>query len=216
MELGANKRSLIQLGAALAVLAIVVYVQFFGESGERPAPAPATQRPAVSAVRTTSQPPSADPQSQNEPDFSAGATLRKDLLERVRAIETPVVDRDIFNFGRPKPREIAGPTREEARLAQAKLEAAARQPAPKPGRPAPRPVPKKTVRPPDWKYYGLASSAHSQAQRAFLLDGDEILLASEGTVLQGRYRITEIGLQAVRLEDTEENQEFSIPLEFPQ
>lgn len=213
MELGANKRSLIQLGVALAVLATVVYVQFLGGPGEQPAPA--TQRPAASAGRTANQPPTADPQAQNEPDFAVDATLRKDLLERVRAIETPVVDRDIFNFGRPKPREIAGPTREEARLAQAKLEAAERNPAPRPARPAPRPAPK-TVRPPDWKYYGLASSAHSEARRAFLLDGDEILLASEGALLQDRYRITEIGRQAVTLEDTQESQEFSIPLEFPQ
>ena len=215
MELGANKRSLIQLGAALAVLAIVVYVQFFSGSGEGPAPAPTAQRPAVSSGRTTNQLPTSDPPVQNDPDFAADATLRKELLERVRAIETPVVDRDIFNFGRPKPREIAGPTREEARLAQAKLEAAVRKPAPRPARPAPRPAPK-AVRPPDWKYYGLASSAHTDARRAFLLDGDEILLASEGSLLQGRYRITEIGLQAVKLEDTQEDQEFSIPLEFPQ
>lgn len=213
MELGANKRSLIQLGVALAALAIVVYVQFFSGPGEQPAPA--TQRPAVSAGRTTSEPPTADPQAQDEPDFAVDATLRKDLLERVRAIETPVVDRDIFNFGRPKPREIAGPTREEARLAQAKLEAAARKPAPRPARPAPRPAPK-TVRPPDWKYYGLASSAHSEARRAFLLDGDEILLAAEGSLLQDRYRIMEIGRQALTLEDTQEGQEFSIPLEFPE
>lgn len=215
MELGANKRSLIQLGAVLAVLAVVVYVQFFSGPGEGPGPAPTAQRSAASSGRAASQPGTANPQAQDEPEFAAAATLRKDLLERVRAIETPVVDRDIFNFGRPKPREVAGPTREEARLAQAKLEAAARKPAPRSARPAPRPAPR-TVRPPDWKYYGLASSAHSEAERAFLLDGDEILLASEGSLLQGRYRITEIGRQAVTLEDTQENQNFSIPLEFPQ
>ena len=86
MEIGANKKSLIQLGVALAVLAIVVYVQFFSGPGGGPAPAPTPQRPAVSTGRTTSQPPTADPQAQNEPDFAADATLRKDLLERVRAI----------------------------------------------------------------------------------------------------------------------------------
>ena len=213
MELGANKRSLIQLGAVLAVLATVVYVQFLSGPGGQPAPA--TQRPAASAGRTANELLNADPRGQNEPDFAADATLRQDLLERVRAIETPVVDRDIFNFGRPQPREIAGPTREEARLAQAKLEAAAREAVPRPARPASRPAPK-TVRPPDWKYYGLATSARSEARRAFLLDGDEILLASEGSLLRDRYRITEIGRQALALEDTQENQKFSIPLEFPQ
>ena len=221
MELGANKKSLIQLAVALAVLAVVMYVQFFsGPSGSpatpatatRPVPSPATERPAGP---TASQPQAADLATSQELNPAADATLRKELLERVRAIEAPVVDRNIFNFGRPKPLEIAGPTREEARLAQAKLEAAVRKPGPKPELPAPKPAPK-VARPPNWKYYGLASAANSEARQAFLLDGEEILLASKGSLLQGRYRITDIGLQAVELEDTQENQQFSIPLEFPQ
>ncbi len=224
MELGANKKSLIQLAAALAVLAVVMYVQFFsGPSGSpapsatatRPLPTPATGRPAEPAGRTQSQPPAADLATSQELNPAADATLRKELLERVRAIEAPVVDRNIFNFGRPKPLEIAGPTKEEAQLAQARLEAAVRKPAPKPGLPAPKPAPR-VARPPNWKYYGLASAANSEARQAFLLDGEEILLASKGSLLQGRYRITDIGLQAVELEDTQESQHFSIPLEFPQ
>ena len=224
MELGANNKSLIQLAVALTVLAVVMYVQFFSGSGgspatsataTRPVPAQAIERPPEPTFRTASQPPAANLATSQELNPAADATLRKELLERVRAIEAPVVDRNIFNFGRPKPPEIAGPTREEAQLAQAKLEAAVRKPAPKPERPAPKPAPK-AARPPNWKYYGLASAADSEAKQAFLLDGEEILLASIGSLLQGRYRITDIGLQAVELEDTEENQQFSIPLEFPQ
>lgn len=223
MELGANKKSLIQLAVALAVLAAVVYVQFFSGPGgspgrptaaTRPVPTPATQRPAEPAGPTQSPPLAPDLATSRELDAAADATLRKELLERVRALEAPVVDRNIFNFGRPKPPQIAGPTREEAQLAQAKLEASIREPAPKPELPAPKPAPK-VARPPNWKYYGLASAANSEARQAFLLDGEEILLASKGSLLQGRYRITDIGLQAVELEDTQENQQFSIPLEFP-
>ncbi len=211
LELGANKKSLVQLAAALAVLAAVVYVQFFGSQGgrpARPAAAPGSSSPARAARGADSGPP-ADPSR----DPAADARLRKELLERVRAIEAPVVDRNIFAFGRPQPREFTGPTKEEAQLAQARLEAAVRKPPP---RPVPKPAPKRAARPPDWKYYGLASAANSEARQAFLLDGEEILLASEGALLQGRYRITGIGLQAVRLEDTLENQQFSIPLDFPQ
>ena len=224
MEVGANKKSLAQLAVALAVLAAVVYVQFFsGPSGTpatsataaRPEPTPATERPAEPAGRTQSQSPAADLSTPQELSPAADATLRKQLLERVRAIEAPVVDRNIFNFGRPRPLEIAGPTKEEAQLAQARLEAAVRRPAPKRELPAPKPAPR-VARPPDWKYYGLASAANSEARQAFLLDGEEILLASKGSLLQGRYRITDIGLQSVELEDTQENQQFSIPLEFPQ
>ena len=224
MEVGANKKSLIQLAVALAVLAVVVYVQFFSGPGGSPAPPAAARRsepaataprPAAISLEPAHQLPAADLPAQQDSDPSADATLRKDLLERVRAIETPVVDRNIFNFGRPKPREVVGPSKEEAQLAQAKLEAAVKTPQPKPKPPAPEPA-AKPVRPPNWKYYGLASAAQSEVRRAFLLDGDEILLASKGSLLQGRYRITEIGLQAVKLQDTQENQQFSIPLEFPQ
>ena len=207
LEVGANKKSLVQLAAALAVLAAVVYVQFFGGQGGRPA------RPA--AAPGSSNPARADsgqPANPTRPP-AADASLRKELLERVRAIEAPVVDRNIFAFGRPEPREFTGPTKEEAQLAQARLQAAVSKPPP---RPVPKPAPKRAARPPDWKYYGLASAANSEARQAFLLDGEEILLASEGALLQGRYRITGIGLQAVRLEDTLENQQFSIPLDFPQ
>ena len=224
MEVGANKKSLAQLAVVLAVLAVVVYVQFFSgpevnpalpAASRRPVPAASAPRLPIAGGGPTSRPPTADLPAPQESDASSDASLRKELLERVRAIDTPVVDRNIFNFGRPKPREVVGPTKEEAQLAQAKLEAAVKAPQPKPKPPPATPAPR-SVAPPKWKYYGLASAAESETRRAFLLDGDEILLASKGALLQGRYRIIEIGLQAVKLEDTQEDQHFSIPLEFPQ
>ena len=230
MELGASKKSLATLAGLLAVLAFVTYYQFFREAGVTvPQPRPTVGTPSgnagISGEPVSARPTGAgrsagrfrprlgrsNPEDRPDP-MTADATLRKGLLERLRDIEEPNVQRDIFNFGRPKPRPVAGPTREEVRQAQARLEAnMKKRTAPAP-RPPPRPSPPK-ARPPRWKYYGLADDPVSTAQRGFLLDGEEILVAAEGTILQGRYRIDRIGLDAIVLKDLQADQQFSIQLE---
>ncbi len=230
MELGANRKSLVQLGAALAVLAAVVYFQFLRDPGSpvqqrlpetRPtAPAEsATGEPAprqVSAIRRTGgrfRPRLGRPKADEAPDpMTADASLRTELLDRVRGIEEPSIERDIFNFGRPRRPEVKPPTPDETARAQARLEAALKKPKPAPPRPAPRKAPPR-AKPPDWKYYGLASLPGQDTRRAFLLDGEEILVASEGALIQERYRIGQIGLETLVLEDVRAQQEFTIPLE---
>ncbi len=226
MELGANKQSLTRLVVVLAVLAVVVYLQFFSGPRAAPSPSPSVNGPPATNANapqarvpaggdtSAGSPRTGGPQPDGGTDPAAEVTIRRDLLERVRAIEVPSVERDIFNFGRPKPREVAGPTPAEAKLAQARLDAATRKPTPKPQGPTPKPMLPK-ARPPDWKYFGLASAANSDATRGFLLDGEEILIASEGALLQGRYRITGIDEQAIALEDVQASQVFSIALELP-
>ena len=231
MELGANRRSLAQLGVALVVLAGVVYYQFLRSPGDsnqprrsvvpraetEPTRSGSTQSRAASRASSRGgrfQPRMGRPDSEAQPDpLTADATLRSDLLRRVRSIEMPSVDRDIFNFGRPrKPAEALTPA--ATQLAQSRLNEALRRP--KPAAPAgrARTAPPR-VRAPDWKYFGIASRPGSDVQRAFLLDGEEILVAAEGSVLQERYRISHIGLEAVVLRDLQSKQEFSIALEAP-
>lgn len=229
MEVGANRKSLIQLAITVALLAIVVYFQFFRDPAAPEEPRRTQARPAavatasnepaprqVSATRRTGgrfQPRLGRSKSEGTPDpMTAEATLRKNLLDRVRGIEEPAVERDIFNFGRPKKPEVKPPTQAETDQAQARLEAAMRKPKPAPAKPAPRKAPVR-ARPPAWKYYGLASLPGAGAQRAFLLDGDEILVTTEGALIQERYRIGRIGLEALVLEDVQAEQEFTIPLE---
>ena len=76
-------------------------------------------------------------------------------------------------------------------------------------KPAPRPAAPRG-RPPNWKYYGLADSPQSASKRAFLLDGEEIFVAAEGSVVQDRYQVARIGLDTVDLMDLEADQEFKI------
>ncbi len=232
MELGANRKSLQQLGAALAVLALVVYFQFFRATAPPEAPLrPQPRSPlASSPVATEPEPRQSSATGRASGRFrprlgrsrhdeatdpmSADAVLRKHLLERVRGIGEPTVDRDIFNFGRPPRPPVSPPTPDETELAQARFEAEmqARD------RERPTPPPRKSppgARPPQWKYYGVASVPDSDSQRAFLLAGEEILVASEGSLLEERYRIGRIGLESISFVDEQADQEFSIPLEVP-
>lgn len=228
MEVGADRKSLIKLGAALAVLAVVVYFQFFrGPEPQPAAPRVAAGAPATARNSTADLQPTRPPRGgrfqprlgRREADgaldpLTAETTLRTDLLHQVRAIEVPTVDRDIFNFGRPKPPPPQPPDPEAAREAQRRVEEqmrARRARAAQPSAPAPAP----RARPPAWKYFGVASREDAAAQRAFLLDGEEILVAEQGVVVQDRYRIKRVGLDALVLADLKSNQEFSIPLETP-
>lgn len=230
MEVGANRKSVAQLAVAVGVLAIVVYFQFFrGPSSPvaQPVQTPPVQATPTGAgiepesrrvpgVRRTSgrfRPRLGRTRSEDAPDpMTADVNLRRDLLDRVRRIEPPEVDRDIFNFGKPRPAKIAAPTAAETEQAQARLTEAMKRSKPAPPPPTPRRS-KSRARPPAWKYYGLASLPGQTTQRAFLLDHEEILVAGEGMLLRERYLIRKIGPEDLVLEDLEANQEFTIALE---
>jgi hypothetical protein len=54
------------------------------------------------------------------------------------------------------------------------------------------------------KYYGFAKPVgRGENNRAFFLDGDNILIASEGDVLKQKYLVVELTPTSARLEDTE-------------
>ena len=153
-----------------------------------------------------------DPDAARDP-LTADAELRTDLLERVRKIKAPIVERDIFNFGQPKRSAAKLPDPEIERQAQQRLEAALQERKRSGARkPPPRPAPK--ARPPDWKYFGVAGDGDLTAQRAFLLDGEEILVAAQGSVFYGRYRIERIDVESLVLSDLEAQQRFTLPLEI--
>ena len=229
MEVGADRKSLIKLAAALAVLAAVLYFQFFRESVSEPTARRATPEAAAitrdpdSLAQPTGQrrggrfqPRLGGRGAEDAPDpLTAETTLRTDLLQRVRAIEVPTVDRDIFNFGRPKPPPPKPPDPEAARAAQRRVEEQMRAQRDRAASARPKPAPAPRARPPAWKYFGVAGRGNTTAQRAFLLDGEEILVAEQGLVLQDRYRIESVGLDSLVLADLKSKQEFSIPLEVP-
>jgi hypothetical protein len=131
-------------------------------------------------------------------------TLRLDLLAKVQNVEPQAVMRNLFQYGNaPAP------------PAPAKLPPL--PPAPPPiltgrgGPPAtapplgpPRPPPPPTAPPMTFKYYGYVISKTDGSKQAFLLDGDDIIVATENApVKRGRYRVVAIGLTSITIEDTQ-------------
>ena len=63
------------------------------------------------------------------------------------------------------------------------------------------------------KYYGFAKPVDkAQNNRGFFLDGDNILIASEGEVVKSRYLVVELTPASARLEDTQVKKGKSLPL----
>lgn len=143
--------------------------------------------------------------------MTADTSLRTDLRDRLREVESPEVGRDIFSFGaarRPPPEPL---TTEEVESAQARLEEEATDTSAVETEPPPEPPPP-PAEPPPWTYYGLANNLSNPAGQAFLLDGEEILLAQQGMVLQDRYLVQSIGADAIEVQDLQAGQSFTIRL----
>ena len=123
-------------------------------------------------------------------------TLRLDLLEASRAVEYQGSSRNIFEFYSP--------------------------PAPPPpADPAPPPPPPENtsagIAPPPrqpaiaLKFYGTAQRSGGP-RRAFLTDGEEIMIAQEGEVVANFYKINRIGVSSLELEATRNKQTQQLPL----
>ena len=228
MKLGAERNKVIVLALASVVAAGTVYVQFF--AGEETPPA--RRRPVVAAGgsaperdprRRRAQAPPRQVRGQNfRPTFrradsdepldpmSVDPTLQTDLLAKVRSVEFVGVERNLFQFGERK-KLVASPSAEEIKLSQErlkKLQEERRKSVEKKGG-----VRKLTAPRIDWKYYGFANSRRDTRKRAFLLDGEEIFVATEGDVFKKRYRIVRIGINSIVIEDMQFKQEQKLPLE---
>lgn len=124
-------------------------------------------------------------------------TLRLGLLARLQSVALPAGERNVFESG------------QEAITAQ-QAALAAKAPKIMPG-PLPPAVATRNNTPPPFsiplKYYGFAKSASkTEPNSGFFLDGDNVLVASEGELLQKRYLVVELTANAAKLEDTQVKQ----------
>jgi hypothetical protein len=107
-------------------------------------------------------------------------------------------------------RNIFSPTSVPVAIAIPKAIAAARPKGPV------MPVVQGPVGPPppppiDLKFFGTATSANGH-RRAFLLHGEDVFLASDGDVVQRRYRVVSIAPNSIVIEDLTNNNRQSLPL----
>ena len=124
-------------------------------------------------------------------------TLRLDLLEASRSVEYQGSSRNIFEFyNPPAPPPVVDPA----------------PPLPPPedgsGGATPPPPRQPAIA---LKFYGTAQRLGGP-RRAFLTDGEEIMIAQEGEVVAKFYRINRIGVSSLELEDTRSKQTQQLPL----
>ncbi len=228
MKFGAERKKVALLVVLLSAAAVIFYVQVWSgpstPSAAPPtrAPAPIRQsrsavdeilgegRPATKLSRTASRNnefrPSLKQKKKGEgPTLEqTDPTLRTDLLAKVQSVEYQGAERNLFLFGKPRPTpQQVEAAKKEAEVAQKKI---ADQQKP------PEPPPKREPPPVTFKYYGYASQPGDSRKRAFLLDGEDILVATEGEVIKKRYKVVRIGVNSLVVEDLEFHAQQTVPL----
>ena len=124
---------------------------------------------------------------------SLDPTLHPEIMRQAESLEYTGHGRNIFSqFSAPP--EIPKPI---ASIRQAKVDT---------GPPPPPPPP-----PINLGFYGYAAEKTGQKQ-VFLLHGDDIFIASEGDVVDRRYRVVKIGTASVQVEDIPYHNTQTLPL----
>ncbi|MDQ6759399.1 MAG: hypothetical protein M3Z32_05960 [Acidobacteriota bacterium] len=226
--LGAEPKKVMALGV-LVLLAIVAY--FYSRTPSGPgesttstrivptvAPAPA---PTRAVTRATVRPnragqrgqvglqefrPSLKPKKGEEAGRTdIDPTLRLDLLEKLQNVGLEGGKRSLFEASQA-PVQMAKVVKEPPKVIPSKI--VGPQPPPpvvKPAEPVAPPVP--------LKFYGFVNQQRAGAKRAFFLDGEDIIVATEGQLLKNRYKIVRIGVNSAVVEDTQfKNHQQTLPL----
>jgi hypothetical protein len=75
------------------------------------------------------------------------------------------------------------------------------------------PPPTEAKLPPNVKYFGYGTVPNGTPRRAFLTDGEEIFIVSEGDTLLGRYRIRKVGTASLEFQEMSSGLPGTTPLE---
>jgi len=143
---------------------------------------------------------------EDRPDVSAiDPTIRFDLLDRALQVPQAGAERDLFQISKAPPvKQVAEVLKGNEPVIHPYIPVGPRQP-PKPMPPPPPPPPAPLVVP--FKFYGT-SAVHPDGKRTayFIIPGsspetDEIFMADEGDVVKKRYRIVQIAVDKVVVED---------------
>jgi hypothetical protein len=224
MTLGAeNKRAVKWLCVLGVVLAGVIYYNFFFDSGSPTSSTPA-RKSAPGQTDLASSDDASGPRSsrgrveeflpalhkkhgdKTEPPPS-DPTLRLDLLAKLNEVPPAGSGRDLFNFGKADPVKLAGT--EPVVKVQPWVTIGPRYTPPPPKATAPPPPPPPPI---NLKYYGICTTRADGQKTAFFMDGDDILIAAEGSTFKGRYRLVRIGVNSAVVLDLQYKHEQTIPL----
>jgi len=240
MKFGGDPKQLRTLSILGVVLAVILYFNYFS-GPDTPAPAtrrtagtntapqmnlpsttltaprkPTEERKRIQLDRRAQEfrPRVGPARPEDRPDpMTVDPTLRLDKLTRLEKIQITGGSRSLFDFSNIP----SGENSTVAKIIPSPKKTAA---VPKafigPMNKPPDP-PKLVVAPPiappiPLKFYGFTSGSRGVNKKGFFLDGDDIVVASEGDLIKTRYKVIRIGLTNVTMEDTQFKQQQTLPI----
>jgi hypothetical protein len=208
IKVGTEDKKKVYLASGLGLVMLILLVRFLWQTfGPSPSPAAAPPPPTVvTAPRPATTPSGGETVQENTTASAYGhpaakigglasldPTLHPEIMRQAESLEYTGKGRNIFSqFSAPP--EIPKPI---APIRQAHVDT---------GPPPPPPPP-----PINLGFYGYAAEKTGQKQ-VFLLHGDDIFIASEGDVVDRRYRVVKIGTASVQVEDIPYHNTQTLPL----
>jgi hypothetical protein len=205
IKVGTEDKKKVYLASGLGLVMLILLVRFLWQTfGPSPTPAPAPP-PVITVARPASAPSGettpvsstagayAHPAAKIGGLASLDPTLHPEIMRQAESLEYTGTGRNIFSqFSAPPsiPKPIAP-------IRQASVDT---------GPPPPPPPP-----PINLGFYGYAAEKTGQKQ-VFLLHGDDIFIASEGDVVDRRYRVVKIGTASIQVEDIPYHNTQTLPL----
>jgi hypothetical protein len=199
IKIGAEDKKKVILASLLGVgvIASLVYVlmSIFGGSAAPPPPPPA-QTASVRTARPATASSLGEHAAPRIPGIAASLdpTLHSEWMEQAESLEYSGRGRNIFSqFSAPPPIEqVKAPVRPTPTVAEAPQ-----------GPPPPPPI--------DLKFFGYESHTDG-SRKAFLLHGDDVFIASEGDIVDHRYKVLKIAPFSVQVEDLPYKNAQPLPL----
>jgi len=203
LKVGTEDKKKVYLAGGLGLVMLILLGRFLWQNfGPSPAPAappptivsaPRTPVPSGSSEESSTASPYARPAVKVSGLASLDPTLHPEIMRQAESLAYTGNGRNIFSqFSAPPviPKPIA-----DFRKASVNT-----------GPPPPPPPP-----PISLGFYGYAAEKTGQKQ-VFLLHGDDIFIASEGDVVDRRYRVVKIGTASVQVEDIPYHNTQTLPL----
>jgi hypothetical protein len=199
LKVGTEDKKKVYLASGLGAVMLILLVRFLWQTfGPSPSPAVAPAPPRVitapRAATTTAAAPAYGHQAAKAGGLAAlDPTLHPEIMRQAESLEYTGKGRNIFSqfsVAPEIPKAIA-----PVRVAQTQT-----------GPPPPAPPP-----PINLGFYGYAAEKTGQKQ-VFLLHGDDIFIASEGDVVDRRYRVVKINSASVQVEDIPYHNTQTLPL----
>lgn len=193
-----TQKKAIAIGAFVILAALILYYQLHDDS-----PAPRAMQTAAATV--TSNQPVAKSGAKTGSDAKNLGTTSAQFDPTLKMAPMLVTEKLVYSGSG---RNIFSAASAPVEIPQPKF-----PPRPKPTPPpAPLPPPGPPPPPPiDLKFFGTATSGDGKRQ-AFLLHGQDVFLASDGDIVQRRYRVVTVSANSVLVEDMSYNNRQTLPL----